>query len=137
MPLAVAPKKRVAIDVNGETVVFICRTPSAGEMSAFLNSRFITKRNKVESRAYEAREAFMDKVAIDIENATYAGADGVEKPLDASTVLSSDEKTYLAGILGKPVDSWKDVIPMQWKSSAAQRFEDSATAPEEEDGTKN
>ena len=133
--LAAAPNRRIAIDVNGDTVVFICRVPSATELSKFLNSRFETKRNKVKSCVYEAREEFINKIATDIENATYAGADGEEKPLNAQTVLSDQDKTYWSGILGVPVQTWKDLIPLSWKSSAAQRFEDSANV--EEDPGKN
>jgi hypothetical protein len=73
MPLAVATTRRVAIDVNGEIVVFVCRTPSAPELSQFLNGRFETKRNKVNSRVYEAREAFINKILIDVENAQRSG----------------------------------------------------------------
>ena len=134
MPLAAATTKRIAIDVNGETVVFICRTPSTPELSQFLNSRFATKRNKVESRVYEARAAFMDKISVDIENATYAAADGQEKPLSVKTDLSADDKTYWSGILGTRVETWKDLVPLTWKSSAAMKFEDSSAAPEDEPG---
>jgi hypothetical protein len=135
MPLAVATTRRVAIDVNGEIVVFVCRTPSAPELSQFLNGRFETKRNKVNSRVYEAREAFINKILIDVENATYSGADGAEQPLSAATSLSDQDQAYWSGIMGTQVKTWKDLIPMSWKSSAAQRFEDSANVADEE--TKN
>ncbi|HEX4135920.1 MAG TPA: hypothetical protein VHY84_14995 [Bryobacteraceae bacterium] len=137
MPLAASPNRRIAVDVSGETVVFVCRVPSAAELSKFLNARFETKRNKVKSHVYEARQEFIDKIAIDIENATYVGADGVEKPLNARTVLEDQDKTYWSGIQGEPVQSWKDLIPLSWKSSAAQQFEDSANVGEDEGATKN
>jgi hypothetical protein len=135
MPLAAAPTRRIPIDVNGETVVFVCRVPSAAELSKFLNGRFATVRNKVNSRVYEAREEFINKIAVDVENATYAGADGIEKPLSAATALSDEDKTFWSGMFGQRVESWKDLIPLSWKSSAAQRFEDSANVADEE--TKN
>jgi|SRR5665213_166743 len=132
MPLAAAPTRRIAIDVNGESVIFICRVPSAPELSKFLNARFHTARNKVKSCVYEAREEFINKIAIDVENATYAGADGVEKPLGAATTLDDAEKAYWSGVQGVRVESWKDLIPLSWKSSAAQRFEDSATVGDDD-----
>lgn len=127
MAKAAAATRRIAIEANGETVVFICRVPSGAEVSAFLNARFVTQRNKVVSNVYTAREAFINKIAIDVENATYEGTDGLEKPLNASVSLTEEEKTYWSGLMGIRVETWKDLIPLSWKSSAAQQFEDSAT----------
>ena len=128
----IASTRRVSIDVSGETVTFICRTPTAAEQSHFLNNRFSTKRNKVETRVYQARAEFMDKITVDIEGATYDDAAGTELPLNAATVLTDGDKTKWAEISARRCRSWKDLIPLSWKSSAAQRFEDSQNQPEDE-----
>jgi hypothetical protein len=128
----IASTRRVSIDVSGETVTFICRTPTAAEQSRFLNSRFSTERNKVKTRIYEARAEFMDLITVDVEGATYEQANDDEAKLSKATVLNDADKSMWAGILGAPVKSWKDLIPLSWKSSAAQRFEDSNNQPEDE-----
>ncbi|HVW07301.1 MAG TPA: hypothetical protein VHC90_01895 [Bryobacteraceae bacterium] len=125
--------RRIAIEVSGETVTFICRVPTGDEQSKFLNSRFTTKRNKVESNVYPARAAFIDNIAVDVEGATFVDAQGAEKPLNASTSFTDADKAKWAKALGlRSIDSWKDLIPLSWKSSAAQQFEDSANAGEDD-----
>lgn len=134
--MAVAARSRIRVKVavaGGETVVFICRQPTAAEQSRFLNARFEQKGRKVESRLYPARATFMDQIALDIEGAEYELADGTLAPLTAATVLSDEDRSRMGGIIGQPVKSWKDLIPMAWKSQAAQRFEDGTTPDDEED----
>jgi hypothetical protein len=130
----IASNRRVSINIAGDVVTFICRTPTAEEHSKFLNGRFNTKKNRVESNVYPARAAFMDKITVNIEGATYEDAEGVERPLNASTSFTDADKKKWAGELGLPsIESWRDLIPLSWKSSAAQQFEDSATAAEEDE----
>ncbi len=132
MAVQIKTTRRVAIDVAGETVVFICRIPSAQELSKFLNGRFTQKRNKVESRVYEARAEFIDKILVDVEGAEFEGADKTIRPLNAQTVLTEDDKVMWRGIMGTPVETWKDLIQLSWKSSAALRFEDSSNEGDDE-----
>lgn len=116
---------RVKVQVGSDTVVLVCRRPTAPEQSAFLGARFKTKGRKVKSELYEAREAFIDKILIDAEGAEFASGTGV-RPLNASTDLSAEDRQQWTRIMGKPVDRWQDLIPVSWKSSAAMTFEDPA-----------
>jgi len=123
--------RRITIVVGEEAVTFICRLPAPDEQSKFLNSRFTQKRNKVESNVYPARVAFMDKITLDIEGATFVDAEGAEKPLNASAVLTDADKAKWMKALGlRSIESFLDLIPLSWKSSAAQQFEDNASASE-------
>jgi hypothetical protein len=125
--------RRVSIDVAGGTVTFICRTPSASEQSKFLNSRFATKRNKVETRVYAARAEFMDQITVDVEGVTYVNAEGAEFPLNAAASLTDADKAKWTAVLGVTIKSFRDLIPLSWKSSAAQRFEDSNNSDSEDE----
>ncbi|MFB3828960.1 MAG: hypothetical protein ACE15B_19495 [Bryobacteraceae bacterium] len=127
---------RVKIPVGSEDVVLICRKPNAGELSQFLNARFVRKGRKIESRLIEARGEFIDRILVDAENVEYETAAGERKPLNRNTQLSEEDKAYAGGILGVKVESWKDLIALNWKSSAAMHFEDAAPE-DEEDGSKN
>ena len=135
MPVAISSTRRISIDVGDETVTFVCRPPSGADISTFLSARFKTKRNKVESFVYPARAAFFDRIVINAENATYEAADSTQQTLDAGTMLTDADKTKWGVLLGIQISGWKDLIPLSWKSSLAQRFEDSADAQEAE--TKN
>jgi hypothetical protein len=130
MPLAFSSKVRIPVDVSGEVVTFICRKPTGKETSQFLNKRFVTERNKVKSRLYDARQDFANSIIVDVENATYENAAGEVLPINAQTVLSEEDKRYCSGILGEPVETWKDLIPLNWKVAVAMHFED---APEGEE----
>jgi cytosine/adenosine deaminase-related metal-dependent hydrolase len=124
MAKAFATKIRIPIPVGDETVVMICRKPSTEELTKFLSQRFQAKGRKVQTHLYEAREELIDKVLVDVENAEYETPGGESRPLTAATVLTDEEKTFCAGVLGRKVESWKDLIPLSWKSSAAMHFED-------------
>ncbi len=120
----ISSRLTVKIDVAGESVTFHCRRPTGAEISAFLSKRFITKRNRVESRLYEARAEFADSIILDVENAQFENAAGEILPLNAQTALTDDDKRHWSGILGAPVGSWKDLIPLNWKVGVAIYFED-------------
>jgi len=124
MAVAFQQKVRISIDVAGERVTFICRPPTGKEVSEFLNRRFVTRRNKIESRLYDARRDFVDSILLDIENAEWENANGELLPLNAATELTEEDKRHCAAILGAPVESWKDLIPLNWKASVAMHFED-------------
>jgi hypothetical protein len=137
MPLAFDTQVRVPVDVGGEDVILICRTPTAKETSSFLNNRFVTKRNKVTSHLYEARADFITAIVVDLENAQFRNAVGEVLPLNAQTVLTDEDKRQCGAVLGVQVESWKDLIPLSWKSSAAMKFEDSQSASGEEEPEGN
>ena len=125
---------RIKIVVEGgNTVVVKCRRPSAHEKQKFLNSRFVTHRNKTTSRLYEARAEFFDRIAIDAENVAFESAAGEQLPLNAATVFTEEDKKKWKEIMGVPITSWKDLIDVAWKSSVIMRFEDSAAVPDEEE----
>jgi hypothetical protein len=136
MAAAIQTKVRISVPVGSETVVFVCRRPSAPELNAFLKQRFEAKGKKVKSHLYEAREELMYRILVDAENAEYEKKDGTMAPLNARTVLSDEDKAHWSSILGKTVSTWIDLIPLSWLSSAAMKFED-PEADEEEDGGKN
>jgi hypothetical protein len=126
----------VNIDVQGETVCLVCRHPSAAELSGLLRGRYQAKGRKVKDRLYETRRDFIDRILIDCRNATFANAKHESVALDASTVLTDEDKTLWSGILGERVEIWKDLIPLNWKSSAAMTFEDQMPS-DEGDGQGN
>ena len=128
----IANKIRIPITAGGEEVILVCRRPTAVETSTFLSQRFTAQGRKVKSNLYAAREELMRKVLVDVENAQYETKAQELKPLTAQAVLSDEDKAYWSGILGKPVASWIDLIPLSWLSSGAMYFEDSA--PEDAEG---
>ncbi len=130
MSAVIASTRRIELEVGGDTVTFVCRIPTGPAMSKFLSSRFRTQRNKVESRVYEARAEFFDAIIVDLENAQFENAENQTVDLGAATVLTEADKTKWSGLMGVPVSGWKDLIPLGWKSSVAQWFEDSANAEE-------
>ncbi len=130
MPLSFSDQVRIAIDVQDETVTFICRQPTGKEVSEFLSRRFITKRNKVQSRLYEAREEFVNRILLDVENAQYKNAKGEVLPLTKDTQLSDEDKRFCSSVLGTQVETWKDLIPLNWKCGVALHFEDTAAGDE-------
>lgn len=137
MALALASKLRIPIAVGGETVIMICRQPTAKEVSTFLAQRFETKRNKVHSRLYEARPVFARKIVLDAENAEYESASGAILPLNARNAIPEEDRRHAAALLGRAVDSWLDLIPDSWLSAVAMRFEDAAADDDDEDGEGN
>jgi hypothetical protein len=124
MSAVISSTIRIDVPVGDETVTFICRRPTAQEQSKFLTNRFEAKGRKVKSHLYEARAALIDKVLIDVKNAEYETAAGERRPLNKETQLTEEDKRHWSGIFGTAVESWKDLIPMSWKSSAAMHFED-------------
>jgi hypothetical protein len=126
MALIEATSVRIRVPVGDDDVVFVCRRPTGREISKFLSSRYVTKRNKMEPRLYEARLEFVNSILRDVEGATFRNAAGEELPLNAASTLTAEDKALWAGTLGEPVESWKDLIPVTWKSSVAMYFEDSA-----------
>jgi hypothetical protein len=134
MPAVISNRVRIPVPVGDDTVVFICRRPTAAEQSEFLSARFQAKGRKVKSHLYDARQDLIYKVLVDMEGAEYETKAGERQPLNARTLLSDEDKGYWAGILGEQVTSWVDLIPVSWLSSAAMFFED--PAPEEAEGDR-
>jgi hypothetical protein len=119
---------------GGESVTFVCRKPSAKEVSAFLSNRFTRHRNKMVDRRVEAQVSFAKSIVIDVENLGYEliGVDGVGTgevvPLSRSTVLSDQAKAFYGA------SDWKDMIQVNWLVSVAMQFEEpSVTGLEDED----
>lgn len=127
----VSMRVRISVPVGEENVVLICRRPTAAELNAFLKERFEARGKKVRSHLYEAREELMRKVLVDAENAEYERKDGATAPLNSKTVLSDEDKAHWSSILGRKVETWIDLVPLSWLSSAAMHFEDAAPEGEE------
>jgi len=123
---------RVVVEAGGEDVIFICRQPSAAERSKFLSSRFVTKRNKMVSRLYEARAEFVDQILLDVENIQYCASNGEIRQLNAQAELSDADKAEYSTVHGVEVRGWRDMIPLNWKSSVAMYFEDQQSQGEED-----
>jgi hypothetical protein len=126
----------INIPVGDETVVLVCRRPTTQEQSQFLKDRFEAKGRKVKSHLYETRVALIDKILLDVKNAEYVTASGEKKPLNSATVLTDEDKRHWSGILGMAVETWKDLIPQSWQSSAAMRFEDTQPEDDEDKATE-
>ncbi len=125
---------KIPIEVGGETVNLICRRPTAKELSSFLSSRFVQKRNKMQSRIYEARSEFIDQILVDVENAQVQNAAGDVLEITKDLVLTEDDKRHLTSSLGDNIENWRDLIPLNWKASAAMYFEDQHQAAPDEEG---
>ena len=121
----------INIPVGDETVVLVCRRPTAQEQSTFLKDRFEAKGRKVKSHLYESRAALIDKILIDVRNAEFETAAGERFTLNKDTALSESDRHWWSNLLGVTVTCWKDLIPVSWKSSAAMRFEDAQPEDEE------
>jgi hypothetical protein len=126
---------------GGESVTFICRKPSAPEVSKFLSGRYTRKRNKMEDRRVEAQVAFAKSILLDVENLGYEliGTNGIGTGkvvgLNKSTVLTEEDKHFYG------VSDWKDVIQANWLVSVAMQFEEASVTgldgEEDEDPAKN
>jgi hypothetical protein len=134
MPEVVSNNIRITVPIGNEDVVFICRRPTTKEISKFLSSRYVQKRNKVETRLYEAREAFVNSILVDVENVTFRNAANESLPLNAATILTeADRASWAMQLDVKPSElTWKDLVPLNWKSGVAMYFEDTqADGPDE------
>jgi hypothetical protein len=120
-----APTISVRVPVGDEEVVLVLRRPSAAEVSRFHNNRFKQHGRRFDNVQGTARIEFIDSILLDVENATYTNAEGVELALNAKVDLEEADRRYAASILGAPVDSWKQLVNPTWKISAAMQFEES------------
>ena len=118
--------RKIRIPVGEESVTVIVREPSSKERSDFLTSRFQMEGRKVKNQMTESRARFIRPLLLDLDNATYETADGTEKPLNKTTTLTDEDKTFMEGVLGMPVRDWRDLVNISWLSSAAMAFEDAA-----------
>ncbi len=118
--------RKIRIPVGEESVTVIVREPSSKERSDFLTSRFQMEGRKVKNQMTESRARFIRPLLLDLDNATYETADGAEKPLNKTTTLTEEDKTFMEGVLGIPVKDWRDLVNVSWLSSAAMAFEDAA-----------
>jgi hypothetical protein len=116
---------RIRILVGDETVTLICRQPTGAEVSRFLSDRFVQKGRKVTNRQTEARITFINAILEDVENAVYENAKGELLPLNASTILSDEDRAWAGRLLGCEVRDWRDLVNASWKATAAMRFEES------------
>ncbi len=125
---------RIPVPVGNEDVVFVCRRPRAKEISNFLNNRWRRgPRGKIIDRLYDARREFVDSILIDVENVTWKTAAGETVPLNAGTVLTEADRQHWSEMLGEPVASWKDLIPLNWKSAVAVHVEDALNFSQEDE----
>ncbi len=100
---------------QGDNPVLILRQPTAAEIKAFLNGRFIRRGNKVEDQSVTSRERFVDTLLIRVHNIEIKDEGGNYIPLTPA----------IAG--------WKERIPLNWKTSIAVKFEEQETLSEEDE----
>ena len=127
---------RIAVSAGNEDVIFVCRNPTARDMAKFLNSRYVQRRNKIETRLYEARAEFVDAILVDVENVTYKSSTGESVPLNAQTQFTdADRASWAAQLDVRPSEmTWKDLLPLNWKSGVAMYFEDAQSRREDDEG---
>jgi len=117
---------------SGAPVEFIVRRPSADEHQKFLKSRLKERRNKITTDVIAPRLALMHKILLDCRNVTIDDEHGNEIELNAQTQLTEGIREHY-GL--DALDTWRDLIPANWLSSAATYFEE--TAVDEEGSEKN
>lgn len=118
MAILLEENVRISVTVGDEQVVFIF-PPYDGmrmEIKELATSRIRGRGLKQRMDIHGARERFVDKTLLDIENVNYRDEKGEAKPLN------------------NKVKDWKTKIPFNWKSSAASFFEESEVLSEEEVG---
>ena len=127
---------RIVVSAGNEDVIFVCRKPNARDMAKFLNSRYTQRRNKIETRLYEARAEFVDAILVDVENVTFKNSAGVSVPLNAQTQFTDEDRASWAADLDvRPSElTWKDLLPLNWKSGVAMYFEDAQSRLEGDEG---
>lgn len=95
--------------------VLILRQPSEAEHQAFLKARFPRRGNQFQDNSVQARKDFIDLILIGTKNIQVKGPEG--KPVELSSSMTD----------------WKSKIPLNWKTSAAAKFEESEIlSPEDE-----
>ena len=102
---------RVEVPIGDEEVVFLFPGWKDEKLQKAIR-RLVTgrqeiKRNQVKDVSQEARIAFFDSMALDVENYEDQDAAGIWVPVRAATH-----------------PGWKDLIPASWKTSCASFFEE-------------
>lgn len=121
---------KIPVDAGGETVTFEVDRPSGAQLRSFLDARFKTKGKRIKTDLAGARVAFLSRILINAEGLQFRDAEGKVRDLNKDTALTDSDKDKWARVLGeKTISSWKQLIPVNMLSSAAQHFEDSG--PEE------
>ena len=82
------------------------------------------ERNKPVNRRYPAAVKFIRNILTNIENAEWADSNGLVSPLNRDTVFDENERAFQAGVMGRPVESWRDLVNPTWLASAATQFEE-------------
>lgn len=109
-------ERRITIDLKsgGPDPVLILREPTEKELIDFLKSRWPRRGNKVEDNGIEARRRFIDLLLV--------GCEEIEVKVDGNWIVLTPSLT-----------GWKERIPLNWKISAASKFEEQETlSPEDE-----
>lgn len=116
---------RLKIDVGGsEPIVLVLRRSSAQQVSKFLDRRFTTRRNKMVNRSVSARIEFIDSLLIDVENLSVRDAAGEAHLVCAAMEMGEADQARWSELLNDQIRTFRDFIAVNWKSTAAMRFED-------------
>ncbi len=117
---------RIKIETASDFIVFVCRKPSAREVSKFLAARYTRHRNKMVDRRVDAQIEFAKSLLLDVENLSYEpiGPDGLGTGklthLNKATVLTDADKRFYDAA------DWRDIPQVNWLVSLAMHFEEPA-----------
>ncbi len=116
---------KIPVDAGGETITFEVDRPSGAAVRSFLDARFRQKGKRIKTDLVGARVAFISRILTNVEGLQFRDAEGKARDLNKDTVLTDSDKEKWARILDERViSSWKQLVPVNLLSSAAQYFED-------------
>ena len=97
---------KINLGLGDEDPVLILRPPTDEEVQEFLSGRFVRVGKKIEDRSVSAKSELVEKLLVGCRKVEIAANDGTWIPLDPA------------------IDGWKKKIPLNWKSSAGNYFEE-------------
>lgn len=112
-------------------VTAVCRPPSARIQEAFLANRFLRQGKKTVNNYIPARVKFAREILFDLNGAEWTNAAGEVLPLNKQTTFTDADRAYLSDLLGDPVSTWKDLVPVNFYSTIAARFEERSEEAED------
>lgn len=105
--------------VSGARLVY--RYPTTEEYVHYKDGISIMRHadGKLVTEATDSEIELVNAILIDVEDFKYETADGQEEFLTKDTPVSA--LTHFEEAFGHPITSWKDVIPVTWKTGLAFR----------------
>ncbi len=113
---------------GGETLSVTMRRPTTTELDRYYRSRHKAVQDKeskeivVVDSATPARIALVDALLVDLRGLEMDTSVGLRTP-GRDCFLSEEDKAALTKEFGRPVESWRDLIPVEWRVEWTSRFE--------------